>query len=163
MNRSPWIRLLALAACLPWPADAQTCQVTATPLAFGPYAAPHGPRVDSSATVQVQCTPAYLLLGCQVSYSLSLSAGLSPAGGHRHLRAGTATLPYTLHSDPARSQPWGDGSELGPPVAGRVSTSLLGLVCLPGNRVHTLYGRIPGGQNVPPGGYADQLVLTVTY
>jgi hypothetical protein len=57
----------------------------------------------------------------------------------------------------------GDGGASGVAVGGTITTSLLGLVCLPGNRSHTFYGRIPASQNVPAGSYADSVVLTVTY
>lgn len=143
--------------------QAQSCVVSATPLAFGGYVSPQGPRVDSSATVQVRCTPTYLLLACQVSYTLSLSAGQSPSGGVRRLSAGTGLLRYDLYSDAARTQPWGDGGASGGVVGGSISSGLLGLVCLQGSRNHTVYGRIPAAQNVPVGVYADQVVLTVTY
>jgi spore coat protein U-like protein len=160
--RACWWPAAALALACPL-ALGQTCTVAVTPLAFGNYASPQGPRVDSSATVQVRCTPAYLLLACQVGYTLSLSAGLSPVGGARQLSAGTGLLRYDLYSDAARTVAWGDGGVSGSTVAGSISTGLLGLVCLQGSRSHTLYGRIPASQNVPVGVYQDQVVLTVTY
>lgn len=144
-------------------AQAHSCTVSATPLAFGGYVSPQGPRVDSSATVQVRCTPTYLLLACEVAYTLSLSVGQTPGGGVRQLSAGTGRLRYDLFSDAARTQPWGDGGASGSVVGGSISTGLLGLVCLQGSRNHTVYGRVPAAQNVPVGVYQDQLVLTITY
>ncbi|OSZ65763.1 spore coat U domain-containing protein [Hydrogenophaga sp. IBVHS2] len=152
--------LLALSASA---AQAHACTVTATPLAFGTYVSPQGPRVDSSATVQVRCTPTYLLLACEVAYTLSLSVGQTPSGGVRQMAAGTGRLRYDLFSDAARTQPWGDGGASGTLVSGSISTGLLGLVCLQGSRNHTVYGRLPAAQNVPVGVYADQVVLTITY
>lgn len=161
----PALRLaMALAAVFSSSAaQAHACTVTATPLAFGNYVSPQGPRVDSSATVQVRCTPTYLLLTCQVAYTLSISTGLAPAGSSRQLSAGSGLLRYDLYSDAARTQPWGDGGSSGAQVGGSISTGLLGLVCLQGSSNHTVYGRIPAGQNVPVGAYADQVVLTVAY
>lgn len=76
----------------------------------------------------------------------------------------TGRLAYGLFSDSLRQQPWGDGGASGPMVGGTITTtSLLNLVCLPGNRSHTIHGRIPANQSVPAGGYADSVVLTVTY
>jgi len=161
MRRHPAL-VICLSLLSPW-AQAQTCTVSATPLAFGTYVSPQGPRVDSSATVQVRCTPTYLLLACRVSYTLSLSAGQSPSGGLRQLSAGTGLLRYDLYSDAARTQAWGDGGATGALVSGSISSGLLGLVCLQGSRSHTVYGRIPASQNVPVGVYSDQLVLTVAY
>ena len=40
---------------------------------------------------------------------------------------------------------------------------LLSLLCLPGVRNHTVYGRLPASQSVPAGSYVDQVVLTITY
>jgi spore coat protein U-like protein len=48
-------------------------------------------------------------------------------------------------------------------VGGSITSGLLGLVCAPGNRSHTVYGRIPASQNVPAGAYEDQVLLTITY
>lgn len=144
-------------------AQAQTCTVVVTPLAFGAYTSPQGPRVDSSATVQVRCTPAYLLLACRVPYTLSLSAGQAPTGSSRQLSAGLGLLRYDLYSDAARTVAWGDGGASGATVSGTITTGLLGLLCLQGSRNHTVYGRIPAAQNVPVGAYQDQVVLTVTY
>ena len=147
----------------PRPANAQSCTALATPLAFGPYSSPGGARVDSSATVQVNCTPAYLLLACTVSYTVGLSHGAVGSPGARQLGSGSARLAYGLYRDAARSTPWGDGGGSGAVVGGSISTSLLGLVCAPGARSHTVYGRIPANQNVPAGLYQDQVVLTITY
>ncbi len=166
MSAFSWSMRCALAGLLALAGagvQAQSCAVSATPLAFGSYVSPQGPRVDSSATVQVRCTPAYLLLACRVSYTLSLSAGQTPSAGVRQLSAGTARLRYDLYSDAARTQPWGDGGASGALVGGSISSGLLGLLCLQGSRNHTVYGRLPAAQNVPVGVYADQVVLTVTY
>ena len=145
------------------PAQAKSCAVVATPLAFGPYTSPNGPRVDSAATVQVSCTPTYLLLACTTSYTVSLSAGSVGTPGARAMAAGAGRLRYDLFRDAARSQPWGDGGGGGSTVGGTITSGLLGLLCAPGTRSHTVYGRIPASQNVPAGSYQDQVVLTITY
>lgn len=144
-------------------ARAHTCSVQATALAFGGYASPNGPRVDSTATVQVNCTPTYLLLACSVSYTLSLSHGTVGTPGARRMAASTGQLHYGLYRDAARTVPWGDGGGGGGAVGGAITSGLLGLVCAPGIQHHTVYGRIPAGQNVPAGAYQDQVVLTITY
>lgn len=148
---------------LPGTATAQTCAVASTPLVFGQYTSPGGARVDSSASVTVTCTPAYLLLACSVGYTLSLSHGGTGTPGNRQLAAGAGRLSYGLFSDAARTQPWGDGGADGAPVGANITTSLLGLVCLPGVRAHTVHGRLPANQNVPPGSYSDTVVLTITW
>lgn len=144
-------------------ARASTCAVAVTPLAYGGYTSPGGPRVDSSASVIVTCTPTYLLLACTVSYTLSLSSGLVGNPGNRQMASGAGRLHYNLHSDAARSTPWGEGGASGGTVGGNVSTGLLGLLCLQGQRSHTVYGRIPANQSVPAGTYLDQVTMTITY
>lgn len=158
-----WLALPLLWALLSTGAQAQTCAVVATPLAFGAYVSPGGARVDSQAGVTVTCTPAYLLLACNVSYTLSLSHGSAGSPGNRQMAAGSGRLGYGLFNDAARTSPWGDGGAGGPGVGGGIGTSLLGLVCLPGHRNHTIHARIPAGQSVPAGAYSDQVLLTITY
>lgn len=155
--------LLLLAALGATDARAHSCTVAATPLAFGGYASPAGPRVDSSAGVLVNCTPTYLLLACSVSYTLSISHGTVGTPGARQMAAGAGRLRYDLFSDAARTIPWGDGGGSGGVVGGSISSGLLGLICAPGTRAHTVYGRIPASQNVPAGLYQDQVVLTITF
>ena len=144
-------------------AQAHTCSVTATPLVFGSYQSPNGPRVDSSATVQVSCTPTYLLLACSVSYTLSISAGTVGTPGARQMAHGAGRMRYDLYSDAGRTVPWGDGGGGGAAAGGNITSGLLGLVCAPGTRNHTVFGRIPALQNVPAGAYQDQVILTITY
>lgn len=159
-----WTVCLAVAGALgAFEAHAHTCSVQSTALAFGGYASPSGPRVDSTATVQVHCTPTYLLLACSVSYTLSLSHGTVGTPGTRLMAAGSGQLRYDLYRDAARTVPWGDGGGGGGTVGGSITSGLLGLVCAPGTRNHTVYGRIPANQNVPAGAYQDQVVLTITY
>lgn len=148
---------------MPGLAQAHSCTVAATPLAFGTYASPGGPRVDSQAGITVTCTPAYLLLACSVSYTLTISHGQHGTAGNRQMAAGAGRLGYGLFSDAARSVPWGDGGAAGAGVGGNITTSLLGLVCLQGLQNHTLYARIPAGQSVPAGTYGDQVMVTITY
>ncbi len=158
-----WLALPLLWATFSASAQAQACAVAATPLAFGAYVSPGGARVDSQASVTVTCTPAYLLLACNVSYTLSLSHGTVGTPGNRQMAAGAGRLGYGLFNDAARTSPWGDGGAGGPGVGGTISTSLLHLVCLPGQRNHTIHARIPAGQIVPAGSYGDQVLLTITY
>lgn len=144
-------------------AKAHTCTVGATPLVFGGYTSPNGPRVDSTATVQVLCTPTYLLLACSVSYTLSISAGTVGTPGARQMAHGAGRLRYDLYSDAGRTIPWGDGGGGGAAPGGNITSGLLGLICAPGTRSHTVFGRIPAAQNVPAGAYQDQVILTITY
>lgn len=159
-----WLLVAVFAGSLAAPsARAQSCSVSATQQAFGAYSSPGGARVDSSSTVQVNCTPAYLLLACTVSYTVSLSHGAVGSPGARQMASGSGRLGYELYRDAARTTRWGDGGGSGAAVSSSITTGLLGLVCASGSRSHTVYGRIPANQNVPVGAYQDQVVLTITY
>ncbi|MBL0943396.1 MAG: spore coat protein U domain-containing protein [Hydrogenophaga sp.] len=160
-----WLALPLLWLALHTGAQAHTCSVAATPLAFGAYTSPGGARVDSQAGVTVTCTPTYLLLACSVSYTLTLSSGSNGSPGNRQMAAGSGRLGYGLYSDSNRQSAWGDGGAGGPGVGGNISTNLLGLgvVCLAGAKNHTVYARIPANQVVPAGSYGDTVVLTITY
>ena len=89
MTRTVLTGLLLLGALGALDARASSCAVAVTPLAFGAYTSPGGPRVDSSASVVVTCTPTYLLLACNVAYTLSLSSGLVGTPGDRRESVGS--------------------------------------------------------------------------
>jgi len=132
-----------------------SCTVTTTALAFGsinPLAGPH----DSTGTVRVACGG---VAGLLIPYRIELGSGQSGNVLARRLQGGMHSMAYGLFSDAARSVTWGDGGG-GTPVDGFV---LLDVAGLSPPVVHTVYGRIPGGQMVAPGSYADTLVVTLTY
>jgi spore coat protein U-like protein len=123
-----------------------TCLITATPLAFGNYAAL---ALNSTSTVTVTCTNT-------TAYNVGLSAGLAP-GATVTTRAmkgpGTNYLSYQMYKDSGRTINWGNtvGTDT---VAGS------------GNGIAqplTVYGQIPGGKFPAPGAYTDTIVATVTY
>ena len=125
-----------------------SCQITATPLAFGIY------------TGAVDMDPSTLSITCSntTAYTVSLNAGLgtSPAATvtTRHMNGPAAGgLAYQLHRDAGRTQNWGQtiGTDT---VAGTGNGNA---------QVLTVYGQIAAGQLVPPGTYSDTIVATVTY
>lgn len=137
-----------LLACLALPANAQ-CSATTLGVAFGGYDPFSGASVDSTGTVTVTC----LVIN---SYSVALSRGSSGSYSPRTLVSGGNALDYNLFLNSSRSTIWGDGTG----GTGVISGSI-GLLLLPNN--HTIYGRIPGGQNPAAGSYADTITVTVTY
>ena len=80
--------LLSMAA---WPAVAQTCSVSASPIAFGTYNPQAGAPNDSSGQVSVTCQAFLSLL---LSYEIRLSAGNSGNFGARQMSAAGATLQF---------------------------------------------------------------------
>lgn len=122
-----------------------TCQVSATPLAFGNYA---GSQTDATSTISVTCTST-------TPYQVGLDAGT--AGGAtvttRKMTFGAAELGYALYSDSARTTNWGNtvGTDTVPGTGTGLAQTL------------TVYGRIPAGSMPTPGAYADTITVTVTY
>ncbi len=118
------------------------CSVSPQSVIFGDYDPLTVAALDGVGNVNIDCD-------VQTTFIVSLSAG---NGGisDRRMNAGAGQLHYNLYKDAARIFIWGDG--LVP------SVSATGInVDLP------VYGRIPGGQNVPTGLYLDSITVTVTY
>ena len=140
------------------PASATTCQVTATPLAFGLYDTVSATPQDTTATVQVSCTPG---LGQPLTTAYVITvAGTGQAGDTvRTLSFGSHRLRYQLYTDVQRSVVWGDGV-VAPGLSGQV-TSQAALV--PGLQNHPAYGRMPAQQQVPAGAYLGSVLITVDY
>lgn len=122
-----------------------TCSITASPLAFGPYAST---QVDAATTLAVNCTNT-------TSYNVGLDAG-SGAGAtvaQRKMVNGTQALNYTVYSDLGRATLWG----------ATVGTNTVAGVGSGAVQTLNVYGRIPAGQAPTPGAYADTLTATITY
>lgn len=121
------------------------CNVSTTPVAFGAYNPTAGTHLDGTGTVSVTCTNG-------TSYTVALDGGAQADVTTRAMSAGAHGLNYQLYSDSARTSVWGlTGAGL---VAGTGTGSPID---------HTVYGRIPSEQNVPPGSYSDTVNVTVTY
>lgn len=148
------VLLLSMAA---WPAAAQTCSVSASPVAFGAYNPQAGAPNDSSGQISLTCQAFLSLL---LPYEIRLSAGNSGSFGARQMSAGGATLQYNLYSNVSRSTVWGNGSGGFGSVSGSI---LLSALNIPAAVNRTVYARVPALQSVPPGGYSDFITVTVLY
>jgi spore coat protein U-like protein len=152
----PLTRYLLAASLLLFPAGAQAaCTVSATTLAFGNYSPRSASITSSVGTIRISCTA---LLQLNVSYSIALSAGGGGSYATRRLTSGSNRLPYQLYRDSAGTSIWGDGTAGTSTVTGVETLVLLG-----SGRNLSVYGRLPPGQNVAPGAYADTVQVTVTY
>ena len=69
--------------------------------------------------------------------------------------SGTYTMDYNLFTDAAHLTIWGDGTPGTILVAGIAPNNT--------NVIHTVYGRIPGNQNLFAGAYTDTITVTITY
>lgn len=166
-ERTMTIRRLALAIAMAWAAITPTrasascsqlsscsCSVTTTGINFGNYDPVSSSNTDSTGSVRVVCS---LLVAIAGSFTVDLSTGSSGSFAQRTLTNGASILAYNLYTDPARSQILGNGSG-GSSVITSNFLALLGV-----DQSIFIYGRIPGGQNVPIGIYNDVIVVTVTY
>lgn len=126
----------------------KACAISATPLSFGTYDPTAVAADDATSTIDVKCTNGTL-------YNVGLNAGGSAGASvtSRKMSGGGKTLDYSLYQDTARATNWGNtvGSDAVSGTAGVAATSL------------TVYGRIPAGQNVPVGSFADTVTATIAY
>lgn len=169
IRAAAFVVALALTVAASAPAGALTlclgncnCSVATTPLMFGSYDPTSPAVVDSTAVVTVTCRISSLLgllgLQVQVNYDLALNGG---ASGNPAARAMSSTLGYGLYLDPARTIPWGDGSNGTSTISG--SHILLTTMLQPVVTSYTVYGRLPAGQAAPAGAYGDAVTVTLTY
>jgi spore coat protein U-like protein len=126
------------------------CSLTATPLVFGVYSPTGGGNIDNTSVVSVFCT---------VGTSFTLKLNIGTGGGTyatRTLSNGSDTLNYNLYTTSGRTTVWGDGTA----STGTVTGSGTGLLTA---STHTVHGRLPPGQDVPPGSYQSVVTVTLEY
>jgi len=132
------------------------CTVSAVSTSFGSYDPLGAVAVDGAGSVSVSCQ---FLIGVLVGYTIQLSTGSGGSYAPRSLSGTGYPLNYNLYTNAGRTSVWGDGSA----GTATVSDGYLISVLVPVVRNYTVYGRLPAGQNVPPGSYADTIVVTVNY
>lgn len=161
--RLPRLRALVLAlgcvAAVPqaWAAKcdrpSRPAQVSATAMSFGNYNASSPTATTANATITVSCVnPANDL----DVFTIALSKGSSSTYSPRTLTSGANTLNYNIFTTSGFASIWGDGT------GGSVTVNYNG-AGNPNSLSYTAYGRIPAGQYVPAGSYADTITVTVTY
>lgn len=125
-----------------------SCSVAATNHSFGNYDPLAVLPTNGSSSVTVQCT----LL---TPYNVALNAGTGSGASvtTRKMTKGSDTLNYSLYRDPTCSLIWGE--TIGTDTLAFVGTGLA--------VAHTVYGRIPAGQNVNTGTYTDTITVTVNF
>lgn len=138
-----------------------SCSATVSagsPLAFGNYDPAVATPRDNTSTVTVVGTVTGVGILVTLSYSVSLSAGSAGTIAARQMTGPSTTpLAYNLYTTNARGTVWGTNS---------VNDSYSALASVGGtvtSRNYTVYGRIPPGQYVAPGGYGSTITVTVTY
>jgi spore coat protein U-like protein len=136
-----------------------SCTVTAGSIAFGIYNPLNATGDASTGALRVTCSGTGTG-SANVTVNLSLSTGLSGSFATRKMFSGANALNYNIYWSTAYQQIMGDGT--GGSFAGSA-----GPFTVPAGGSNfatgTMYGLIPASQDVAPGGYADTIVVTVTY
>lgn len=122
------------------------CRIAVTDLAFGAYdplVLHSSQNLDGTALVRVSCTK-------NERATILMEDNGSPA---RALNFGSFNLSYGIFSDAARTRTWGSsGNGMQVSFDGGSTQQEI-----------TVYGRIPAGQVVPAGPYADAVTATVDF
>ncbi|MHB8895783.1 MAG: Csu type fimbrial protein [Candidatus Geothermincolia bacterium] len=152
MNCSRRLMLLCLvvvASLVPARLSAQNCQVTAQDLDFGVYNNFAAVPTETAARITVRCDgptpiPVTLTIG-----NGQHSSGFTPRQmRHAHL---ADQLGYLLFTDASMTVIWGDGTRGSVPIVKSVAPGAM--VDIP------ICGRIPPGQDISVGRYADRLTI----
>lgn len=140
---------LLTAAALAWGQD--DCTVSAVSVQFGQYNVIDASPVDAVGSVRVACPPG-------TGFTVKLDAGEDAGSGFHprrmHSTTSSGTLDYNLYRDPPHTEVWGDGTN---------NTFIHVGAATGGVDVVTVYGRLPGQQNVGTGLYRDSIVVTVEW
>jgi spore coat protein U-like protein len=131
-----------------------SCTIGSPTLDFGTYlpaTTNASSPLDAQTTLTWTCTsttPGTITLG----QGAHVAAGSTDSIPLRQVNSGSNNLGYFLYQDAGRSTVWGNTESTGVAVIGTGVAQNT-----------TVYGRIPGGQNVPAGSYADSVVITLSY
>lgn len=123
-----------------------TCTVSATSLTFGTYA---GTLLSSTSTISATCTNT-------TPYNIGLNAGTATGAtvtNRSMIGPSASLLKYNLFSDSGRTINW--GNTVGTNTVSKTGSGIV--------QTLTVYGQVPAGQYVRPGGYADTITVTLTY
>jgi len=151
-----WMARVLLAATvwliLPASASAQapSCTISVTAVAFGSYNVFTATATDSTGTITYNCN------STAANISVTLSKGASSTFSPRNLKKGAEVLQYNLYRNAARTNIWGDGT-------GGTATYTRANPPNNSNVVLTIYGRIPATQDVSAGNYTDTVSATINF
>ena len=131
-------------------AQAPSCTISVTSVAFGTYNVFTTSADDSTGTITYRCN------ATAANISISLSDGSSSTFSPRTLRKGSEILTYNLYRNAARTNIWGNGTG-GTSVYTRANPPNNSNVNL------TIYGRIPAQQDVSAGNYSDTVSAVINF
>lgn len=128
---------------------ARKCTIAASTVAFGAYdpvGANDAAPLDQTGSLTVRCTK-------NTAYSVGLDAGANGAPGRNMKSAAGDLLAYELYKDAGHTSPWTAAAP------GLVTGTAASKAPIP----LQVFGRVPGGQDVPEGAYADTVTATVNF
>ena len=140
-----------------------SCSAEANGVNFGNYQPLSGQPVDSTGSVTFECRSLIALLTTRrVSFKVYLDAGTNGSVAQRVMKSGNHTLNYNLYTNPTHNTVWDD---IGGTGFRGDTFEFRALVSIGTTRAatYTIYGQIPGGQNVAAGTYSDSITVTVLY
>ena len=158
-----WLALFLLLG-LSSMANAQSCTVSSTSVAFGVYDPIESSSMplDGSGQITVDCFPNFTF------FTASLSTGVAGSYAARQMASGANRLQYNLYLNAARTTVFGDGS--GSTQTATCITGVTAFGCTgsnPGGQGRRarlpFYGRIPAGQDVAAGPYSDTIQVTIIF
>jgi spore coat protein U-like protein len=156
LGAAAWLILPAPPARATCIGGACTCSIASDGAAFGGYDALRQESVSAVGSITVTCRAD--VKETEVGYEIVLGAGRSQDFTQRVMTSDAAVMRYNLYTDAARTTVWGDGSG----ATATVTDSYLAGAG-PERRSYSVYGLIPGGQNLNAGSYGDTVVVTVIY
>lgn len=140
-----------------------SCSAGANGVNFGSYEPLSGQAVDSTGWVRFECHSLVgLLTTRRVDFKVYLNGGKHGSVAQRVMKSGSNTLSYNLYTDSGHNTIWDDIGGAG----FRGDTFVFqALVSIGTSReaTYTIYGQIPGGQNVAAGNYSDTITATVLF
>ena len=128
---------------------ANNCTISTAPVAFGSYDPVDvnaAANLDGAGTVTIACTKGS-------TTPIDLDLGANEDGTTRRMVSAGNFLTYELYTDATRADVWGTGVDGQTPPAAPNKNA----------RAFTVYGRVPSGQDVPAGSYADSITATVNF
>jgi spore coat protein U-like protein len=124
----------------------EACSIAGTTIDFGTYSAGQQAALDAQGAISYSNCGAGTL-------NISLDGGAAGNVANRAMSNDNSdSLSYQLYRNSARNQVWGSGADAQQVV-----------LLVPDSGSVPVYGRIPGGQNVPSGTYTDTVNVTLTF
>lgn len=126
------------------------CTVSTTSVNFSSYDVFLTSPTDSTGSIIIVCDTFFTFVMVAIGQSPN-SGGFDP----RQMASGAEYLDYNLYTTATYTSIWGDGT------GGTVTRNTFAFRNRP--RTLTVYGRIPPGQDIPAGSYAETLTVTITW